>query len=149
MILFFDTNVLIDHALVRLTGQPIEISFIIYWAKRKQVDIVISSGSFYTFTYVLHKQGIRRGELKNKLLDYLSMVSVASSSKDSLLDGINSSFVDLEDSYQYMTAIQEKCDYLITSNISDFKSNKKDMIKPITPLDFVTKILGKKKGIDY
>lgn len=149
MILFFDTNVLIDHALVRLTGQPIEISFIIYWAKREQVEIVISSGSFHTFTYILHKQGIRKDALKNKLLDYLSMVSVASCSKDSLLVGINSSFIDLEDSYQYMTAVQEKCDYLITSNISDFKTNKKHKIKPITPLDFVTKILGKKKGIDY
>jgi len=149
MILFFDTNVLVDHALTRSTGQALEISFIIYWAKREQIQLVISSGSLYTFTYVLHKQGIRQIELKDKLIEYLSMVTIANSDKNTFLSGLNSKFKDLEDSYQYMTAVQEKCDYLITSNISDFKTNKKDNIKTITPLDFVTNIIGKKKGIDY
>ena len=85
--------------------------------------------------------------MKDKLIEYLSMTTVANSDKNTFLRGLNSSFSDREDYYRYMTAVQKKCDYLITSNISDFKTNKKDKIKPITPLDFVTKIFGKKKEL--
>jgi len=35
MILIFDTNVLVDHALKRSTGLLLEISFIVYWAKKE------------------------------------------------------------------------------------------------------------------
>lgn len=149
MKLFLDTNVIVDHALARSTGQPMEAKIIISWAYDNKIPLLISQGSFYTFTYLLRRSGVLGEELKIKLRAYLSFLDVANTDKETLLQGLNSSFRDLEDSYQYMTAVQEKCDYLITSNISDFKSNKKHKIKPITPLDFVTQILGKKKGIDY
>ncbi|WP_254560415.1 PIN domain-containing protein [Dyadobacter diqingensis] len=149
MTLFFDTNALIDHALVRQTGQPMEIAYIIFWAENEKVRILISSGSFYTFAYVLQKNGVRREELRNKLKEYLKLITVADTNNEVLLKGLDSSFTDLEDSLQYMTAVKAKCDYLITSNVTDFKANKKDKILPITPGDFVTKVLGKKKGIDY
>ena len=33
MKLFLDTNVLLDHALNRATGQPLEISYLMLWTK--------------------------------------------------------------------------------------------------------------------
>ena len=114
---------LVDYALKRSTGLPLEISFIMYWTKRSQI------------------------KLNDKLIEYLSTITIANSDKNTFLNGLNPSFDNLEDSYQYLTAVQKKCDYRITSNISGFKTNKKYKIKPITPLDFVTKTLGKNKEL--
>lgn len=149
MTLFLDTNVLIDHALMRQTGQPLEVTYIIFWAENLRVPLFMSSGSFYTFTYVLQKNGIRGDDLKIKLKQYLSLVNVVNSDNKTLSKALDSSFKDIEDSFQYMTATNEGCDYLITSNIADFKKHGKSKALPITPLDFVSKILGKKKGVDY
>lgn len=85
--------------------------------------------------------------MNDKLIEYLSTITIANSDKNTFLNGLNPSFDNLEDSYQYLTAVQKKCDYRITSNISGFKTNKKYKIKPITPLDFVTKTLGKNKEL--
>ena len=149
MRLFLDTNVLLDHALVRLTGQPFEVKQLISWAYDNKIELLISSGSFFTFAYVLERNGIKKDELKTTLKKYLAIVSVVTTSKEVLLKGLDSAFYDLEDSFHYMTALNENCDYLITSNISDFKTSKKDKTRPITPSDFVSKILGKKKGVDF
>ena len=149
MTLFFDTNVLIDHALMRLSGQPLEITKIIFWAENEKIPIYISSESFYTFAYVLQKNGIKKTELRVKLKQYLSMISVINTDKETLLKGLDSSFTDIEDSFKYMTAVNEKCDYLITSNITDFRAYKTRQTIPITPLEFVSKVLAKKKVIDF
>jgi len=83
MILFFDTNMLVDYALKRSTGLPLEISFIMYWTKRSQI------------------------KLNDKLIEYLSTITIANSDKNTFLNGLNPSFDNLEDSYQYLTAVQK------------------------------------------
>ena len=149
MKLFLDTNVLLDHALIRETGQPYEAKILISWAFDNKISLLFSQGSFYTFAYVLQKNGIKGNELKIKLRQYLTIVNIVSTDQEILLKGLDSSFTDIEDSFQYMTAVNEKCDYLITSNIVDFKAHKTRQTIPITPLEFVSKVLGKKKGIDF
>jgi predicted nucleic acid-binding protein len=146
MRLFLDTNVLLDHALVRSSGQPYEVKQLISWAYENSVDLIVSPGSFYTFAYVLEKSGIVKDDLKAILKKYLSVIDVANTTKDTFLNGLDSTFTDLEDSFQYMTAIQKQCDYLITSNLKDFKSAKNDKIAIISPAAFVTKVIGKKKA---
>lgn len=149
MKLFLDTNVLLDHALIRITGQPYEAKFLISWAVDNKILLLISAGSFYTFAYVLQKNGIKGSKLRNKLQLYLTFLNIINTDKDVLLKGLESSFTDIEDSFQYMAAVQEKCDYLITSNITDFAAHKTHQTLPITPLDFLIKVLGKKKGVDF
>ena len=149
MRLFFDTNVLLDHALMRKTGQPIEISYLIFWALKNNFSIVISSGCIYTFTYVLHKQGVRGDRLKNQIEQYLVMFHICKTDKDVFRDGLSSTFKDLEDAYQFMNARRDGCDYLITSNISDFKPFVKDNIQIFSPRDFVINVAGAKEGIDF
>jgi len=83
MILFFDTNMLVDYALKRSAGLPLEISFLMYWTKRSQI------------------------KLNDKLIEYLSTITIANSDKNTFLNGLNPSFDNLEDSYQYLTAVQK------------------------------------------
>jgi hypothetical protein len=80
----------------------------------------VSPGSFYTFVYVLQKNGLRNEELKKRLILYLQFLHVCQTDKDCLLNGLESGFKDVEDAFQHHTAVKEGCDYLLTTNIKDF-----------------------------
>lgn len=149
MKLFLDTNVLLDHALARPTGQPFEAKFILSWALENEIPMYISPGSFHTFVYVLQKNGLRNEELKRKLILYLGFLHVSQTDSKCLMDSLKSNFKDLEDGFQYNTAVKEGCDYLLTGNTKDFNLTDKNEIKVMAPSKFLTQVLKKKPGIDY
>lgn len=45
--------------------------------------------------------------MNDKLIEYLSTITIANSDKNTFLNGLNPSFDNLEDSYQYLTAVQK------------------------------------------
>lgn len=148
MKLFLDTNVLLDHALNRSTGEPLEISYLMLWTKNQNIPVYISPGSLYTFTYVLQKNGLRGKDLRMKIEQYLSLVHLCPSDKAYFLEGIQSDFKDIEDAFQYFHGLQTDCDHLITSNVRDFKPHCRDM-QVFSPSQFITQVLNKKPGIDF
>jgi predicted nucleic acid-binding protein len=149
MKLFLDTNVLLDHAMARPTGEAFEAKFLLSWALENEIPMYISVGSFYTFTYVLQKNGIRNEQLRNTLINYLSFLRVCQTTRACFIDGLESGFKDIEDSFQHYTALTEGCDFLLTTNIKDFESSKGKEIQVMPPSKFLTKILKKKSGIDF
>lgn len=149
MRLFIDTNVLLDHALVRETGQSYEAKYILSWASQNNVPMFVSAGSFCAFTYVLQKNGVRNSDLNSCLLSYLKLVSIAQTDKRCFFDGLVSGFKDPEDSFQYFSALRQRCDYLITSNLKDFSAAAHQGIAVLSPLQFLTKVLRKQKNIDF
>lgn len=148
MRLFLDTNGLIDHALERKTGQPLEIAYILFKARKDRIPVFISPGSLYTFAYIMNKNGIKGKALCARLEAYLSFLSVTVSDKTVFTKGLAAGFRDIEDAFQYACATAEECDYLITTNVSDFEPFA-EYIRVITPSQFVTKTLHKKRGIDF
>ncbi|WP_353719591.1 PIN domain-containing protein [Dyadobacter sp. 676] len=148
MRIFLDTNGLIDHALERQTGQPLEIAYILFKARKDQIPVFISPGSLYTFVYVMNKNGIHGKALCARLEAYLSFLNICISDKMVFTKGLSAGFKDLEDAFQYAAAVIERCDYLITSNVSDFEPYAKH-IQVITPSQFVIKAFHKKPGIDF
>ena len=149
MRLFIDTNVVLDHALSRATGQPYEAKYILSWADQQRVPMFISTGSFYTFAYMMHKNGIRKSELADRLLSYLHIFQMAEHDKVSLMCALSNNFRDVEDSFQYQCALKNNCDYLITNNLRDFRSGNDDKMIVMSPLHFLTHMLKKQKGIDF
>ncbi|MBR4214625.1 MAG: hypothetical protein IKR94_04835, partial [Bacteroidales bacterium] len=104
----------------------------------------------YTLAYIvrmeLKQQGIHRPEqtkrLRSTLNTVLSIVKAENVSHQRLIKGINDlAFDDLEDSFQYQCAIQNKCNCLITINLRDFNLADNSKIEIITPKDFVSKYL--------
>jgi predicted nucleic acid-binding protein len=148
MRLFLDTNVLLDHALNRATGQPLEISYLMLWTRNENIPVYISPGSLYTFTYVLQKNGLRGKDLRMKIEQYLSLIHLCPSDRAYFLEGIQSDFKDIEDAFQYFHGLQAKCDHLITSNVRDFKPHCRNM-QVLSPSQFITQVLNKKQGIDF
>ncbi|MCE7064645.1 putative toxin-antitoxin system toxin component, PIN family [Dyadobacter sp. CY326] len=149
MKLFLDTNVLLDHALIRTTGEPFEAKFILSWALENEVPMYISPGSFHTFVYVLQKNGLKHDELRKKLTLYLRFLHVCQTDKTCLLHCLESNCKDFEDGFQYYTAVTAGCDYLLTNNVRDFSPSDTANIEVIKPSKFLTKVLKKKPGIDF
>ena len=106
----------------------------------------LSQGGFYTLSYLLEKtlkhkdihKPMLTEWLRRLLRDILSTATVVGVSHEHLYDAVNDeAFTDLEDSFQYQCALENKCDVLVTINIKDYNNVDPAMLKIMTPTDFV------------
>lgn len=59
-----------------------------------------------------------------------------------MMIGVNdTSFSDIEDSFQYQCALKNGCNYLLTINTKDFGKADPDLIKVVSPIEFVALFL--------
>ena len=144
MNIFFDTNIVLEFLADRPNAKQVEAAIKLCddngWTKS------LSIGSIYTIAYmterILHRKGINKPELTkeqrmiyNSLLESFEIVSLAPSG---VAEGANDpSFSDLEDSFQYQSALQAHCDILLTLNIKDFKDADQSDIKITAPPSFL------------
>jgi len=84
----------------------------------------------------------RREYLRSTLNTVLSMATVAGISHKSIVNGTNDlAFDDVEDSFQYQCAIQNKCDALVTINLKDYRGADSARIEVLSPTEFISKYL--------
>lgn len=151
MKIFFDTCAIVDYLCNRKEAQLVDE--ILSNAEAKEWECFISVGSFYTLTYLLElhlkRNGFsdkeqRIGKLREILEGILDTFAIADIYDEDLMLSIkDSSFMDLEDCYQYHAAIAVSCDWLVTININDFKNANMDNIKIGSPSDFLKSVKGK------
>ena len=85
--------------------------------------------------YILRKTHDTRVR-REMLLGICNILTVTSASHESVISAIkNDMFKDLEDCLQDKCAAEINADYIITRNISDFKSSK---VKAVTPEQFLS-----------
>lgn len=147
MRIFIDTNIVIELLADRKEAET--ISCILDEAQKQQWSLVLSVGSFYTITFlterILHQKGFIRPQLISEqrriLLQLLDNFEISYCSSEILRRGVeDQAFADLEDSYQYECASEEKCDVLLTLNLKDFEgvSNDKNNIRILSPSQFIS-----------
>jgi hypothetical protein len=134
---------------MRLAGQPLQTSYLLFWAQKEGIPIYISPCCIYSITYVLEKSGIKAQQLQSVIEKYLTLLNLCTVNKELFYSGLKTNFRDLKDAFQYMHSLEEKCDYLIRSNIKDYKPYVDDRIPVLTPAQFLSQVLNKKAGIDY
>lgn len=147
MKVFYDTNIILEFLLKRKEGD--KVMDILLWSHENHVEKFLSSGSFYTLTYLIEKylknQGIqdtqnRRHELTCILSGLLQEYKIIGETDwGKALSDVR--FSDLEDSYQYQTAVNAGCNVLLTLNIRDFKQITDSPISIMTPEEFVNKYI--------
>lgn len=147
MKVFYDTNIILEYLLKRKEGD--KVRDILLWSHENHVEKFLSSGSFYTLTYLIEKylknQGAqnaqnRRHELTCILSGLLQEYKIIG--ETDWRKAINDvRFSDLEDSYQYQTAVNAGCNVLLTLNIRDFKQITDSSISIMTPEEFVNKYI--------
>ncbi len=148
MKIFFDTCTLAEFLCDRI--QADYVNRILEWVDKTKTISVISPASFYTLSYVIEVHYKKNGydkdkrvkELRSTFNAILSSFELSETNETIIKSGTNNLlFTDLEDSFQYESAVKYGCDVLLTINISDFENSDKSKIEIITPIDFVKKYL--------
>lgn len=146
MKIFLDTNVVLDYLFGRDKSKATDSLF--DKIDDCAVDAYISSGSVYTITYLtemsLKKNGVgknvRLAMVREHLALLLFKIKVATVTNSIFHSAfVNLEFDDLEDAYQYHTAIAAGCDYFVTQNHKDFPADNGPVVV-CSPAEIVRKI---------
>ena len=148
MKVFLDTNIFLEYFEQRREYQAVDK--LLSAVEDGKVKAIVSVGCVYTLAYLirmeLKRQGIHRPEqttrLRSLLNIVLSMAAVAGVSHKNIVSGTNDlAFDDVEDSFQYQCALQNKCDALITINLKDYSNADTAKVEILSPTEFVEKFL--------
>jgi predicted nucleic acid-binding protein len=121
MIIFLDTNVLLDYFLSR---KPFHLaaSQIISLAEVDRIVIYASSLGFSTTYYFARRYTSHLISMK-KLKLLRGLISISPIDEKIIDLGLNSNFTDLKDAIQYYSAHRINANYLITRNKKDYKES--------------------------
>ena len=114
--IFLDTNIFIDH----LQDRNNHSTEIIKLCERNELEAFASSACFYTLAYFVGKYTAL--SVRKTLENYSEMVELITTTKENLYGAYQSGFKDMEDAFQYYTALNNKdLDFFVTNNIKDYK----------------------------
>ena len=129
---FIDTDIILDVALAR---EPFFSSSktILAMAENNIIIGNISSNCVANIYYILRKSG---GDNKARkfILNIVKYITVIAIDHQNVLEALKSKFSDFEDALQHSSAVESRCEYIITRNIEDYKSSK---IKVLLPEEFI------------
>jgi len=131
MIVFVDTNVLLDVLLERRLFLQDSVQI---WtlAEKGEFQAFVSALSFPNAAYVLRRQG--RQSVRRALGLLQAVFRSVPLDDDILAQAYESDLADYEDALQYFSALRAKATCLITRNIGHFPS---DDLQVQTPQDFL------------
>ncbi|MEZ3424593.1 MAG: PIN domain-containing protein [Lachnospiraceae bacterium] len=128
------TNVLLDYLTTRKPYFNDSYAILLMCAEEK-INGYVAFHSIPDIYYILRKTHDTRVR-REMLLGICNILTVTSASHESVISAIkNDMFKDLEDCLQDKCAAEVNADYIITRNISDFKSSK---VKAVTPEQFLS-----------
>lgn len=122
MKVFIDSDVILDFLLSRepFLNDVVEL----FLLKDKRNLKFFTSAIIISNVYYISRQHFPKQIIIDKLKDLSLVIDIVDSTKSAIINGYNSDFSDFEDAVQYYTAIENKCAFLITRNVKDFKKAK-------------------------
>ena len=148
MKVFLDTNIFLEYFEQRREYEA--VGHLFSAIEEGRLKGVVSVGCVYTLSYlirmVLKRQGIHRPEQTERLRSLLGIImglvtAVGVSHRRLKIGAADTSFDDVEDSFQYQSALQAKCDALVTINLRDYSGADTSKIEILSPAEFVGKYL--------
>lgn len=120
MKVFLDTNIVIDLLGCR---QPFfeDAARIASMGFRGEIEIVVSTISYPTISYILQKFCSKQETLQ-KLNQFASFTTIAITTDAMIKNAFKSPITDYEDAVQHETALGYNCDIIVTRNVKDFKN---------------------------
>ncbi len=124
-----DSDVVLDFLLKR-TPFNVVAKELFTLALNEKIEICISSLAIANIYYLLQKV-IGKAESLILLREILNFSKILSVGQHEIMEAIISDFLDLEDSIQHQTALNNtKIKGVITRNIKDFKKSKLPVYSP-------------------
>lgn len=121
---FIDTNIWLDWLIDRQDGEDAKL--LVIASEKGKCSLLTSAITVSTISYVLRKEK----NLRFTLMRLLRVTEIIDTKKTALLHSLSSEFKDIEDAYQYYTAISDsKIDAIVTNNTRDFKHSKLPVLK--------------------
>jgi predicted nucleic acid-binding protein len=132
MLIFLDTNVVLDFFLAR---QPffVEAKEIFDHVANNKFKIFVSSITVVNSFYTIRKEKGKPIAFQ-AVTDLLKIVDIAQADKNVLEKALLSNFNDYEDAVQNESAMAENLDAIVTRNTKDFANSS---IKVYTPSEFL------------
>ena len=118
---FVDTNIIIDLLGQRKSFYEDSQDFFTY-AQDANIKLIVSALSFANTHYILSEQ-LKMNRIRSVLRKFKILVSVVPFDDKILELALSDDFDDFEDGIQYFTALEFKCDAIITRNKRDFKKS--------------------------
>ena len=130
---FLDTNVILDIALEREA----------FFEQSAQIFEKLSEGKIICFVsatslkdiYFLISKEKSKPVAKDFILDLLEIMEILAVDRNSIVQALNSSFSDFEDSIQNSVATQNGLDWIITRNKKDFRHSELQVLTPEEALE--------------
>ena len=120
MTVFVDTNILIDLLCERESFvQSARMLFAYGYSGR--LTLVLSSLSLVNAVYIARKYGYV--DVRERLDDITEFVEVVDLRKEVAKRALTCEWKDYEDAVQYMSAIKENADCIVTRNKKDFRNS--------------------------
>lgn len=134
--ILIDSDICLDTITGRMPYQE-SADRLLGYIEDEDVIGIISSESFSNMFYILRKLSSSKKALEQ--IKKLRLLVGVGSIKESTIDSaLHSGWSDFEDAIQHFCAIENKCDAIITRNISDFKDSE---IPVYTPAQFIEEYL--------
>lgn len=129
-----DTNVLVDYLLTRIPYYEAAKEVVLACTERKAKG-VIAAHSITNMFFILRKDYTAE-ERREILINLCGIFEVEGIDRNKLLAGLqNSDFTDFEDCLQMECAKSYGAEYIVTRNLSDYKTSE---VKAISPKDFLS-----------
>ncbi len=136
MRVFLDTNVLLDTLVARENPQfAKDAATILSLGENGTFDLYMSALSISTIAYVL--KNMSPSVKKSIISDLVDIVEVLPSLPEHVANMLNGQMSDIEDALQVQSALEGRCDVIVTRNVHDFSLSE---IPAITPADMLSRI---------
>jgi len=132
--IYLDTNVILEHAMQR--DNYLEVVEIFHLAELGAIECYTSAATFFTIAFFFCKEK----NSKKIFRDYFSFIKVITTQEENLESAINSSFTDIEDGFQYYSALGY-CAAFVTFNKKDFIKHQIKSLPCFTPAEFLKAII--------
>lgn len=137
MRVFLDTNILLDTLVVRDNPQFAKnAATILSLGENGTLELCMSALSIPTIAYVL--KNMSSSVKKTIIRDLVDIIEVLPSLPEHVTNMLAGQMSDIEDALQVQSAVEGKCNVIVTRNIHDFRLSE---IPAIAPDDLLDRIL--------
>jgi len=132
---FLDSDIILDFLLERSSFFA-EAEALFALVDENRITGCTSPIVLSNLTYLLKRQGLPVKKVVQICRDLMNMLVLLPVNDKILEEALDTGFRDIEDSFQYITAVKGKCDAIITRNKSDYKNAKIPVYTPHQFLEF-------------
>lgn len=136
MKLLIDTNIILDFLQKREPYYE-DASAIFQLSVDNEVIECVTASSITDIYYLVNKEFKDVKKTKERIQDLLELITILDVTNKDIHDAIRSEWKDFEDSLQYIVALHNSVDAIITRNTKDFSESSIPIYSPKEFLNFI------------